>query len=81
MQDDTDTKTKPGNGGFRGLLASFLLVLARDAMKLLVAFALGTGAGAIACWYYYGIPLVFSVLGGILVLELALPLATDSLFS
>ncbi len=80
MQDDTDTKTKPGNGGFRGLLASFLLVLARDAMKLLVAFAPGTGAGAIACWYY-GIQLVFSVLGGILVLGLALALATDSLFS
>jgi hypothetical protein len=61
-------------------LSSFLLALVRDAVKFIVAFAVGTGAGAIVCWYY-GIPLVFSLLGGILVLGLALALMTDSLFS
>ena len=66
--------------GARGFLSTFFLALVRDAVKFIVAFALGTGAGAIACWYY-GIPLVFSLLGGILVLGLALALSTDSLFS
>ena len=64
----------------RGFFTSLLMSLVRDAVKFIIAFAVGTGAGAIACWYY-GIPLVFSLLGGILVLGLALALSTDSLFS
>jgi len=64
----------------RGILASLLMGLVRDAIKMIVAFVVGTGAGAIVCWYY-GIPLAFSILGGILVLGLALALSTDSLFS
>jgi len=31
------------------------------------------------CWYY-GIPMIFSVLGGILVLGIALALMSDSIF-
>ena len=80
MQDDPRTEMEVHEGGVRGFLSTFFLALVRDAVKLIVAFALGTGAGAIACWYY-GIPLVFSLLGGILVLGLALALSTDSLFS
>ena len=60
--------------------ASLFMSLVRDAVKLIIAFAVGTGAGAIVCWYY-GVPLIFSLLGGILVLALALALTTDSLFS
>jgi hypothetical protein len=67
-------------GGVRGFWSTFFLALVRDAVKFIVAFASGTGAGAIACWYY-GIPLVFSLLGDILVPGLALALSTDSLFS
>ena len=80
VQDEPNTKTENHEGGVRGFLSSFFLALVRDAVKLVIAFAVGTGAGAIACWYY-GIPLVFSLLGGILVLGLALALSTDSLFS
>ena len=80
MQDDPRTKMEVHEEGARGFLSTFFLALVRDAVKFIVAFALGTGAGAIACWYY-GIPLVFSLLGGILVLGLALALSTDSLFS
>ena len=47
--------------------------------QMLIAFSIGTGAAAIACWYY-SIPLVFSILGGILVLGLALALMSDSIF-
>ncbi len=67
-------------GENRGFFTTLLVGLVRDAIKLIIAFAVGTGAGAIACWYY-DIPLVFSLLGGILVLVLALALSTDSLFS
>ncbi len=80
MQDDSDTKIDIHEGGARGFVSSFLLGLVRDLVKFIIAFAVGTGAGAIACWYY-GIPLVFSLLGGILVLGLALAITTDSLFS
>ena len=48
-------------------------------MQMLIAFAIGTGAAAVACWYYE-IPLGFSILGGILVLGLALALMSDSIF-
>lgn len=80
MNGEPKTKTEVRGEGVRGFLAGFLLDLVRDAVKFIIAFAVGTGAGAIVCWYY-GIPLVFSLLGGILVLGLALALSTDSLFS
>ena len=80
MNDDHKTKTEFHEGDVRGFFSSLLLGLVRDAVKFIIAFVVGTGAGAIACWYY-GIPLVFSLLGGILVLGLALALTTDSLFS
>ena len=80
MSDDYNSKAGPDGEASRGFLATLLIGLVRDAVKLVVAFAVGTGASAIACWYY-GIPLGFSLLGGILVLGLALALSTDSLFS
>ena len=80
MQNEPDAKAEIHEGGVRGFLSSLFMGLIRDAVKLIIAFAVGTGAGAIACWYY-GVPLVFSLLGGILVLGLALALSTDSLFS
>lgn len=43
-------------------------------------FAVGTGGAAIVCWYY-GIPLGLSVLGGVLVLGIALALMSDSIFN
>ncbi len=48
-------------------------------VKFVVAFSVGTGAGAIVCWYY-SIPMGFSVIGGILVLGIALALISDSGF-
>ncbi len=48
-------------------------------LKFIVAFAVGTGAGAVVCWYY-AVPLGFSILGGILVLGIALALMSDSMF-
>lgn len=48
-------------------------------VKFVIAFGVGTGAGAVTCWYY-GIPLGFSVIGGILVLGVALALMSESGF-
>lgn len=48
-------------------------------LKFVIAFSLGTGAGAVVCWYY-SIPMVFSVIGGILVLAIALALISESGF-
>lgn len=57
-----------------------LLKIGLDAIiKFVTAFGVGTGAGAVVCWYY-GIPLGFSILGGILVLGIALALMSDSIF-
>jgi len=80
MKDQNETTTDVGGRGIGRFLASFAASLARDAFQMIVAFAVGTGAGAVACWYY-GVPMVFSLLGGILVLALALALTTDSWFS
>ena len=80
MNEERNTQAETRGEGVGGFLAGFLRDLVRDAVKFIIAFAVGTGAGAIVCWYY-GIPLVFALLGGILVLGLALALSTDSLFS
>lgn len=80
MNDDHNANTKFHGSGVRGFFTSFVIGLVRDAVKLVIAFAVGTGAGAIVCWYY-GIPLVFSIAGGIIVLGLALAFTTDSVFS
>ena len=80
MNDERESVVASGDGKSRGFLATLLVDLVRDAVKYVIAFLIGTGAGAIVCWYY-GIPLILSLLGGILVLALALALTTDSLFS
>jgi hypothetical protein len=58
---------------FLGLLRE----LGRLAGALVIAFAIGTGAGAVVC-AYAGIPLIFSLAGGILVLGIWLFLASQS---
>jgi len=51
--------------------------IARGFMMLIGAFCIGTGASAIVC-LYYGAPLVFSLIGGFVVLGIALALTFDS---
>lgn len=80
MNDEPKPKTSADGKQPTGVVASFFLSLARDLFKYVIAFAVGTGAGAIVCWYY-GLPMFLSLLGGILVLALALAITTDSLFS
>lgn len=48
-------------------------------LKVVIFFAVGTGGGAVVCWYY-AIPMGFSIIGGILVLGIALALMSDSMF-
>ena len=64
----------------KGFVSDLVAALVRDAVKLIVAFGVGTGAGAIVCWYY-GLPMILSLAGGILVLALAVVFMTDGLFS
>lgn len=80
MNDDPNRQAAMNEEKPRGIFASFFLSLIRDLFKYVIAFAVGTGAGAIVCWYY-GLPMFLSLLGGILVLALALAITTDSLFS
>ena len=80
MSEEQPPKTEVHEGGVKGFLISFFRAVARDLVNLVLAFGIGTGAGAIACWYY-NLPMILSLLGGILVLGLALALTTDSLFS
>jgi len=79
MNSDDHSRNRVQRDGNQGFFASLLLGLAREVFKLIVSFALGTGAGAIVCWYY-GVPLALSILGGILVLGVAIALSTESLF-
>lgn len=57
-----------------------LMKIGVDAIiKFVIAFGVGTGAGAVVCWYC-SIPMGFSVIGGILVLGIALALMSESDF-
>jgi hypothetical protein len=46
---------------------------------LLAAFVIGTGASSIVC-LYYGIPIAFSLIGGFIVLGIAVALMSESPF-
>ncbi|MGR8919496.1 MAG: hypothetical protein ACU85V_07750 [Gammaproteobacteria bacterium] len=60
-------------------LATLVKGILRDLVKFGVAFCIGTGAAALAC-LYYELPLVLSLLGGFIVLGIALALVSDSWF-
>ena len=79
MNDKKNNAAEVYPGGFRGFLSSLVRGIAEAFVKYLAAFVIGTGAGAVVCWYY-GLPLALSLVGGILVLALALAFSTDSLF-
>ena len=80
MNEDDGVKTDIDEKKERGFLASLFLGLLNDLVKFIIAFAVGTGAGAIIC-LYYGVPLIFSFIGGFIVLGLALAFMWDGLFS
>jgi hypothetical protein len=79
MPDQNESTHPKGSTSDRGFLASFLASLAQGLFNMLAAFSIGTGGAAIACWYY-GLPMFLSLLGGILVLGLAVALTTDTWF-
>lgn len=58
---------KPDGSNKRGFLTILLQGLIRDTIGLWITFLIGTGAGAVIC-LYFGAPLIFSLLGGVLVL-------------
>lgn len=66
MQKD-NRSDKPDGAEKQGFLPTLLQGLIRDTLGLWITFLIGTGAGAIIC-LYFGAPLIFSLLGGILVL-------------
>lgn len=65
MDNSNEPKSEITGGGDRGFLTSILGSLARDALRLVLAFGVGTGAGAIVC-RYYGLPMALSLGGGVL---------------
>ncbi len=79
MNDKKNSNEEVYPGGVRGFLSSLVSGIAEAFVKYLVAFVIGTGAGAVVCWYY-SLPLALSLVGGVLVLALALAFSTDSLF-
>ncbi len=80
MNDKNESTPESGGGEVRKFLGNFFASLAQDLVRLVASFAVGTGAGALVCWYY-GLPLVLSLIGGILVLGFALALTSDTWFS
>ena len=64
-------------------MKEFFITLLKDGfhalIKLILAFGVGTGAGALVCWYYK-LPMVLSLGGGILVLGIGVALMTDTIF-
>lgn len=63
------------NSFFSQILGS----LAHGFLMLIAAFSIGTGASALIC-LYYGVPLVLSLIGGFIVLGIAVALMTESPF-
>ena len=68
MQNDNRPTEKDGSNK-QGFFATLLQGLIRDTIGLLITFLIGTAAGAVIC-VYYGAPLIFSLVGGVLVLAI-----------
>ena len=66
MQKD-NRPDEPSGSNKQGFLATLLQGLIRDTVGLWITFLIGTIAGAVIC-LYFGAPLIFSLLGGVLVL-------------
>ena len=60
MSLDPQSNRQPHTHKERGFFASLLFAFLDGIIKFVVAFAVGTGAGALVCWYY-GLPLVLSL--------------------
>ncbi len=73
----TDEKPKANLNTPKNVTQDFWAGLASDLLgytaKLLIMFLIGTGGVAIAC-LYYGLPLAFSLIGGIGILGFAFAL-------
>ena len=67
------------NDPVRGFFSTLVLTFMQSLLNYLIAFAVGTGAAAVVC-LYYGAPLAFSLIGGFVVLGVALALASGSVF-
>ena len=61
------------------VIKAFFKSLLHGLMQFVLAFSVGTGASAIVCWYF-NIPLAFSLIGGFIVLGIALAVTSDSIF-
>jgi uncharacterized membrane protein YeaQ/YmgE (transglycosylase-associated protein family) len=66
MQKD-NRPDKPEGSDRQGFLGTLLQGLIRDTLGMWFTVLIGTGAGAVIC-LYLGAPLIFSLLGGVLVL-------------
>ncbi|MEM1262262.1 MAG: hypothetical protein AAGH76_07685 [Pseudomonadota bacterium] len=66
-----DHRGNPASHSTKGVFASLLSGVLRDAGRLLIAFLVGSGAGAMVCWYY-SLPMILSVAGGVLVAALVM---------
>ncbi len=66
MQKD-NRPDNSANSDKPGFLATLVQGLIRDTVGLWITFLIGTAAGAVMC-LYFGAPLIFSLLGGCLVL-------------
>ena len=65
--DNDDRPGKPGDGNRQGFLTTLLQGMIRDTLGMWIVVLFGVSVGAVIC-HYYGVPLVFSLLGGVLVL-------------
>jgi hypothetical protein len=64
----------------RDLVVSLVEIVVRDIVKLATAFVFGTVVGAIFCWYF-GLPLVYALGGGLIMLIVVLAMLPGSFFS
>lgn len=60
-------------------LKDLLKVGIKTLLQVVIFFSVGTAGGAVVCWYY-GFHLGLSIIGGVLVLGIALALMSDSIF-
>ena len=64
-------------GILRDFFVSVFTGLLRDTLRLLIAFCIGTVVSAGVC-LYYGLPLVLSLIGGFIVLGVAVLFLTNA---
>jgi hypothetical protein len=80
LSNEDESKSENSGSVIRDLLVALVEIVVREIVKLVTAFAFGTAAGAVFCWYF-DLPLVYALGAGFVMMIIVLAMLPGSVFS